>query len=294
MTIFLAGSTGYLGSYYKKYLEQNKIKHFCIGRYITSSKNILINFLKIHINQEKKPFYLINAAGFSGKPNVDGCEDHKRECLESNVILPSLLSEVCQELNIILVHISSGCVYNGYDKIWTENDSSNFNFRANNCSWYSGTKALAEELLENNEKSYILRLRFPFDFDLDSSRNYLRKLINYSKIVDSLNSITNIQDFTNVTFDIINKNLPFGKYNIFNEQPVQTKEVISILTKHLNLEKKEWFENIEEFQKTVKAKRTNCVLSTEKLKSFGIVLDNAYNSIEKSILIYKKKQNEDI
>ena len=82
---------------------------------------------------------------------------------------------------------------------------------------------MAEELLENNKESYILRLRFPFDSDLDSSRNYLRKLINYSKIVDSLNSITNIQDFTNITFDIINKNLPFGKYNIFNEGPVYTQ-----------------------------------------------------------------------
>ena len=290
MIIFLTGNTGYLGSYYKKYLELNKIKHFCIGRYITSSKNTLINFLKIHINQKKEPYYLINAAGFSGKPNVDGCEDYKRECLESNVILPSLLSDVCQELDIILVHVSSGCVYNGYEKIWIEDDPSNFNFRANNCSWYSGTKALAEELLEDNKNSYILRLRFPFDSDLDSLRNYLRKLINYPKIVDSLNSITNIQDFTNVTFDIINKNLPFGKYNIFNEEPVYTKEVINILNKHLNLEKKQWFDSIEEFQKTVKAKRTNCVLSTEKLKSFGIVLDNAYDSIEKCVLKYKENR----
>lgn len=290
MIIFLTGSTGYLGSYYKKYLIKNNILFFYLNRFTTFSKRTISDYLKIHLYGKSEPFYLINAAGFSGKPNVDGCEDYKRECLESNVILPSLLSEVCQELNIILVHISSGCVYNGYEKIWTEDDPSNFNFRANNCSWYSGTKALAEELLENNKKSYILRLRFPFDSDLDSPRNYLRKLIGYPKIVNSLNSITNIQDFTNITFDIINKKLPFGKYNIFNEGPVYTKEVITILNKHFDLEKKEWFDSIEEFQKTVKAKRTNCVLSTEKLKSFGIVLDNAYDSIEKCVLKFKENK----
>ncbi len=293
MIIFLTGNTGYLGSYYQKYLTQNNIKHYCLSRYITQNKNTLRNFLEIHVNSNSGPFYLINAAGFAGKPNVDAAESQKIECLESNVILPTLISEVCQELNIILVHVSSGCIYNGYEKIWTENDIPNFSFRTNNCSWYSGTKAMAEELLDNNKKSYILRLRFPFDSNLDSPRNYLRKLINYPKIVDGLNSITNIQDFTNKTFDIINNSLPYGKYNVFNEEPVQTKEVINILTKHLNLAEKDWFENIEEFQKTVKAPRTNCVLSTEKLKSFGIMLDNAYDSIKRCVIEWKNKQKRE-
>jgi dTDP-4-dehydrorhamnose reductase len=37
--------------------------------------------------RREKPAFLINAAGYTGKPNVDACELHKSECLLGNAVL---------------------------------------------------------------------------------------------------------------------------------------------------------------------------------------------------------------
>ena len=40
--------------------------------------------------RSKKPRFLINAAGYTGKPNVDACELAKADCLDGNAVLPGL------------------------------------------------------------------------------------------------------------------------------------------------------------------------------------------------------------
>ena len=39
--------------------------------------------------------FLINAAGYTGKPNVDACELHKHECLFGNAVLPGIVADAC-------------------------------------------------------------------------------------------------------------------------------------------------------------------------------------------------------
>ena len=87
---------------------------------------------------------IINAAGYTGSPNVDACEIHKQETIDGNVVY-SLQLEL-NNPNTPIVHISSGCVYTGYKEGgFTEEDEPNFNF--NNGSFYSGAKALQQKLL---------------------------------------------------------------------------------------------------------------------------------------------------
>ena len=88
------------------------------------------------------------------------------------------------------MHISSGCIYDGYNKVYTEEDPPNFCFKTNNGSFYSGCKALAEDLVNKNN-SYICRLRIPFD-QYNNPRNYLSKLQNYNKLLNMKNSIKSL------------------------------------------------------------------------------------------------------
>ena len=68
---------------------------------------------------------VVNAAGYVGIQNVDACELHKEECIEGNVIWPMKLEQKYKYTPII--HVSSGCVYNGYKKGgFTEKDAPNF------------------------------------------------------------------------------------------------------------------------------------------------------------------------
>ena len=47
---------------------------------------------------DQKASFVINAAGFTGKPNVDACESAKYECLQGNAVLPGIIREVCEDL----------------------------------------------------------------------------------------------------------------------------------------------------------------------------------------------------
>ena len=130
-----------------------------------------------------KPTFVINCAGFTGKPNVDACEDNQNATTEGNVNTVFNLVQICDNLNIPWGHVSSGCIYNGYEKDYTEEDKPNFCFDSQPCSFYSGTKAEAEKILTSSclqpgYNCYVWRLRIPFNED-DNPRNYLTKLQKY-------------------------------------------------------------------------------------------------------------------
>ena len=106
----ILGSSGYIGSKIFHLLKENERKVVGISRSEIDYTNpkILKEFLR-----SKKPRFLINAAGYTGKPNVDACELAKADCLDGNSVLPGTIRQVCEELNITWGHVSSGCIYSG-------------------------------------------------------------------------------------------------------------------------------------------------------------------------------------
>ena len=182
------GATGYLGSNFVKYLQKEGEDVCGLSRAESEYTNVdtLISIL-----QSKKPDFLINAAGYTGKPNVDACESVKSECLYGNAVLPGRIRTACEEVGIPWGHVSSGCIYSGRKSNgggWTEEDVPNFSFRNGPCSFYSGSKALGEEVLNDAENCYIWRLRIPFNEER-SPRNYLQKLLNYTSLLEAENRI---------------------------------------------------------------------------------------------------------
>src|SRR5437764_1396318 len=116
---------------------------------------------------------------------------------------------------------------------FTESDEPNFSFRNPPCSFYSATKALAEEAITGLGQSYIWRLRIPFD-EFDNPRNYLSKIQRYSKVYDNVNSISNRGDFVGACLDLWERRAPFGIYNVTNPGFVTTRHVVERLEKILN------------------------------------------------------------
>ena len=68
----------------------------------------LWNFLKT-----KKPEFVINAAGYTGKPNVDACETARADTLAGNTLLPQTIAHACAAAGIPWGHVSSGCIFSG-------------------------------------------------------------------------------------------------------------------------------------------------------------------------------------
>jgi len=93
---------------------------------------------------------------------------------------------------------------------FTEEDVPNFSFRDGPCSFYSGSKALAEEAINGVGRSYVWRLRIPFD-EQDNARNYLSKVQRYAKVYDNVNSVSHRGDFVNACLDLWKMRAPFWR-----------------------------------------------------------------------------------
>ena len=269
--IILFGSGGYIGSEFKRQFELHKTKVFLWN----DTKNTTFKDLEEWYDRSGYPLIdgVINAAGYTGKPNVDACELNKDDTLHGNVIWPQILTDWCILNDIPLGHVSSGCIYSGRrsdDKPFTEDDEPNFTFKQNNCSFYSGTKALSEKIVSKWEKSYIWRLRIPFE-ENDNPRNYLSKLLNYKKLLNAENSISNKHEFVGACIESMFKKVPYGIYNVTNGGYTTTERIVELMKDSIAKNKSFEFVDTDEFYKTLaNTPRSNCVMSNEKLLSTGI------------------------
>jgi dTDP-4-dehydrorhamnose reductase len=212
--------------------------------------------------REKRPELLINAAGYTGKPNVDACETTREETLFANTLLPQTVARVCLLTNTPWGHVSSGGIYTGAKIIeggkmrvirdlnqpeirrlfeqsperlfgFTEWDEPNFSFRHAPCNFYSGTKALAEEAICGIGQSYIWRPATPFG-EQSVPRNFLWKLQHYPKVYDAIASLSHLDDFVRASLDLWEYHAPFGIYNMTNPGAVATRQVIEMIQQILD------------------------------------------------------------
>ena len=220
----------------------------------------------------QKPDVVINAAGKTGRPNIDWCEDHKEETVHANITGPLILLNECQKRGIYWVHLGSGCVYQGDNggKGFSEEDAPNFR-----GSFYSLTKAACDEILrefpagpDGKGGVLILRLRMPFDGSLHE-RNLISKLTKYSRVLDTENSLTYLPDFFAAAKVLIERRKT-GIYHVVNPGVMSPYRIME-LYKEL-VDPRHTFERLTlgELSEVAKAGRSNCVLTNAKLLSDGI------------------------
>ena len=312
--ILLLGASGYIGEAFARELKRRNKDFITLSRKEAdySRFDMLLEFLRT-----KKPAFVINAAGYTGKPNVDACELDRAGTLVGNTLLPQTIAHACAAAEIPWGHVSSGCIYSGAKvsengKIRTEKDftkpelralvgknpaaihgfaeadAPNFSFRDQPCSFYSGTKALGEEAIENIGQSYIWRLRIPFD-EFDNKRNYLSKVQRYAKVYDNVNSISHRADYVKACLDTWELRAQFGIYNVTNPGFVTTRHVVETLGKILKLKHQfEYWVNDEEFYKfAAKTPRSNCVMDVSKLLAAGVKIRGVEEALEDSLNNWK-------
>ena len=288
--IYLLGGSGYVGLAYQALFVQNGICYRSLKRAEVDYCDV--GTLTAALRADK-PSFLINAAGYTGKPNVDACELHKAECLEGNAVLPGKIAQACAAAGVPWGQVSSGCIYAGTrpdGSGFTETDSPNFTFRQNNCSFYSGAKALGEEVLAEAPNVYIWRLRIPFDYR-ESPRNYLTKLMRYKRLLEATNSISQLQEFVCSTFACWEKRVPFGIYNVTNPGQITTKQVVEHIVSSGVLKKDYvFFKDESEFMDVAaKTPRSNCVLNSEKLASVGIKMSEVNEALERDLKRWQRE-----
>ncbi|HVS50772.1 MAG TPA: sugar nucleotide-binding protein [Opitutaceae bacterium] len=289
--IYLLGGSGYVGHAYQALLARKGIAFKNLRRAETDYTNV--DVLRAALLRDK-PEFLINAAGYTGKPNVDACELHKHECLFGNAVLPGIVADACAAAGVPWGHVSSGCIYSGArpdGSGFREDDTPNFTFRTNHCSFYSGTKALGEEVLAGQPAVYVWRLRIPFN-NVDNPRNYLTKLLRYSRLLEATNSISQLEEFCAATFACWEKRVPFGTYNVTNPGQVTTHEVVELIRRS-GVSQKEFvfFKDEDEFMHVAaKTPRSNCVMDSAKLAAVGITLTEVHEAVARDLRAWQRAE----
>lgn len=288
--IILLGGSGYVGQAYQRLFAQKGVAFRSVAR---AEVDYTEPAQLTRLLETTGAAFVVNAAGYTGRPNVDACEADRTNCLFGNGVLPGRIRVACENADVPWGHVSSGCIFTGERPGgggFTEKDAPNFSFRTNHCSFYSGTKALGEEVLAGAQELFVWRLRIPFN-EVDGPRNYLSKMMRYATLLEANNSLSQLDEFARATFECWEKRVPFGLYNVTNPGHVSTREVVDLIRRRgVSDQDFRFFENEDEFMhKAAKTPRSNCVLDTSKLTGAGIAMTEVHEAVDRALRAWQRE-----
>lgn len=138
LKFLIYGRTGWIGGLLGKICEKQGISYEYGSGRLENRSQLEADIATV------EPTHVFNAAGVTGRPNVDWCESHKVETIRANVVGTLTLADVCKQKNLLLVNFATGCIFE-YDEAhplgsgigFVEEDKPNFH-----GSYYSKTKAM--------------------------------------------------------------------------------------------------------------------------------------------------------
>jgi len=256
--LIYGAKTGWIGSYIVKICEQKGLDHVIAETRIEDRNLVEAELDKV------KPTHVLMAAGLTGRPTVDWCEDHKQETIRVNVIGTLGVVDSCWQRGIHITNFATGCIFK-YDEAhpvggagFTECDTPNFF-----GSFYSHTKAMVENMLQNYDNCLILRIRMPISADLHH-RNFVTKILNYAKVVDIPNSMTTLDDLVPVAVEAAQRRLT-GILNLCNPGAISHNEILQMYRDYVDPRFRWTNFTEEECNAILKAQRSNNHLDHTKL-----------------------------
>lgn len=219
--------------------------------------------------EQARPDVVINAAGKTGRPNVDWCEANQAATWRSNVVGVEVLADGCAAAGVHLIHLSSGCIFAGPSPSpggWREDD------RATPTSSYACSKHAAERLLAPRDHVTIVRVRMPLDAT-PHPRNLITKLAGYPQVIDVENSVTVVDDLVAVIAGLAARRAP-GIFHATNPGTVRHAALLALY--RAVVDPAHTFELIAADQLVARGlattARSNCILASSRLADLGLAM----------------------
>jgi len=276
--LIFGGKTGWIGQMMGELVKKEENTELFIAESRVQNRESVAKEL-----DEIKPTHVLNAAGITGRPNIDWCEDNKPATMRTNVIGTLNLADLCDERGIHCTVYATGCIF-VYDEKhpegsgigFTEEDIPNFD-----GSFYSETKGYMEPMLKEYPTCLILRVRMPVSDDL-FHRNFVTKIAKYDRIVNIPNSMTILTELLPASLAMAKKGLT-GVYNFTNPGVISHNQVMDLYKKYIDPSYTYSNFTIEEQAKVIKAPRSNNELDTTKLMRDmpeGIVINDIHTAYD--------------
>ncbi|GMH42815.1 hypothetical protein BSKO_10734 [Bryopsis sp. KO-2023] len=285
----LFGSTGWIGGLVAEIIRQQG------ERVEYATARLEDRAAIVHDLDRVKPTHVINAAGLTGRPNVDWCETHKSETVRTNVVGCLNLADLCETRGIHLTYYGTGCIFHydddfpiGSGKGFKESDTPNFT-----GSFYSETKAAVENLLRNYPNVLTLRVRMPIVGDLFYPRNFITKIMKYEKVVNIPNSMTVLPELLPMSVEMARRGVT-GIMNFTNPGAISHNEILQMYKDHIDPEFTWKNFTLEEQAKVIVAPRSNNLLDTERIQKLFPNIMPIRDSILKYVILPCASKKEEV
>lgn len=181
-TIYILGANGFIGGHLAGYFTGQGY------RVLTERVDITDNDVLKKAFESSRPEVVLNCAGVRAYPNIDWCEDHKKETIRVNVCGAIQAMTTALDVGAYPIQIASGCIYSGgSEREFTEEDEPNFY-----GSFYSRMKIVLQNALRELPVLQ-LRIRMPISM-CANPRNLITKIAGYKRVISTPNSATLIED----------------------------------------------------------------------------------------------------
>ena len=251
-----------------------------------------------------------NGNGLQGHEGPRDLGAERTAMLQTNTVLPQVIARVCSLTRTPWAHLSSGSIFSGAKVVdnghsapavdlaapetralfsahpdrfhgFSEADEPNFSFRSAG-TFYSGTKALAEEALSAEEQCYIWRFRLPFN-EVDDPGNYLSQLHTRQRLHEALNSFSQVDECAHACLELWEKRATYGIYNVVNPGMMSTRQVLQLVQRYLKPPRHLRLLVYEESADGELASHPDCLLDCSKLLRTGVRLREVHEAMEKSL-----------
>ena len=238
--IFMAGVGGMLGeAFYYEFL--NGYNLYCTDKDVNEK---WLNYLDFCEKEKYKsevlkfnPDYLFHIGAFT---DLEYCEKNKDETIETNKNSVISAVEICNELKIPLLYISTAGIFDGQKEQYDETDT------PNPIGVYVSSKYEAEKyVIKNCEKYIICRAGWMMGGGPKKNKKIIQKIMKQIKdgkkelfiVNDKFGTPTYTYDFAKNTKKLV-ETKSYGLFNMVCEGNTSRLEVAKEILKIFDLEKK--------------------------------------------------------
>jgi dTDP-4-dehydrorhamnose reductase len=275
MKILITGSNGFLGTKLVSILSN---EFDVVG--LNHSQLDITNIDKIiQTIKDIKPDIIINTVAFA---DVDKCETDKEKAHDININGIKNIIQICKELNIKLIHISTDFVFDGKKGNYSEEDETN------PVNYYGQTKLEAEKLIQESGIDYIIaRVCMLYGHNGNNSeRSFVKwvyeNLMNNKPInvfTDHIGTPTLIDDVAQAIITLIKKEKK-GIYHVSGTEKINRHNMALKIAETFKFDKK-LINPITSDQLKQTAKRPkDTSLNISKLNEIGINMSNVNTGLK--------------
>lgn len=245
--VIITGSNGLLGQSLLNLLSEEKEKYEVYGfsKGINRSGRKDFTYVSIDITnkenlkksiKEIQPDFIINTAAMT---QVDDCENNKKACDLLNVDVVKWLSEIADEINAHVIHISTDFIFDGVKGNYKETDT------PNPISYYGLSKLKSEEVLTSSNINFtILRTILVYGKVFDMSRSnivlWVKQMLEEGKEItivdDQYRTPTYVLDLAMACKISMDKKAT-GIFNISSNKLMSVFEITQAIAEVFNLDK---------------------------------------------------------